>query len=144
MAEQLQDTGIEEAVEQRTVGLSASHWLRLAYVFEYMLALQAALMLWTQVGGEGHMDLLPWYLKLCCIAFLALCVVQFTSGLVEQERFWNRKSRFWFGTLLFTAMLMGSITFYYHLHEASDDSETDQTSAALVRNSGPDEPAYRA
>ena len=124
--------------------VATQRWLRLAYTFEYLLTLQTGLALWTQVGGEGHMDLLPWYLKFTCLAFLAFSVVQFSSGLVEQERFWNRKSRFWFGAVLLAAILMGGITFYYHLHEASEDSETDQTSAALVRNPEPGRPAFRA
>jgi hypothetical protein len=37
---------------------------RLAYVAEFLLALIAIWTLWSQVGGQGHLDLMPWYDKL--------------------------------------------------------------------------------
>ena len=40
------------------------HLLRLAYISEFLLAVVSILMLWTQVGGQGHLDLMPWHLKL--------------------------------------------------------------------------------
>ena len=38
--------------------------LRLAYVSEFLLALLAILSLWSEVGGQGPLDLMPWYTKL--------------------------------------------------------------------------------
>ena len=42
-------------------------WLRLAYAFEFMIALLVAVVLWTQAGGQGHLDLMPWYIKRCSL-----------------------------------------------------------------------------
>jgi hypothetical protein len=36
-----------------------------------------------------------------------------------------------------TAMLMAGITFYYHLHEVSDETDSDEVSAPTVMNSIP-------
>jgi len=47
--------------------LEAPPWMRFAYTIEFLLALIAIVILWTQVGGQGHMDLLPWYTKLSCV-----------------------------------------------------------------------------
>ena len=34
--------------------------------------------MWSEIGGEGHLDLMPWYIKLSCILGLAWCLVRFT------------------------------------------------------------------
>ena len=38
--------------------------LRLAYITQFLVALIAIFVFWAQVGGQGHLDLLPWYVKL--------------------------------------------------------------------------------
>ena len=38
--------------------------LRLAYTTQFLIALIAVFVLWGQVGGQSHLDLIPWYLKL--------------------------------------------------------------------------------
>ena len=40
------------------------YWSRLAFVTEFLVALVAILELWSQVGGQSHLDLMPWYTKL--------------------------------------------------------------------------------
>ena len=37
---------------------------------------------------------------------------------------WNRRSIGWFLGILFFAIVMGGITYYYHLHEDPDDDST--------------------
>jgi len=107
-------------------------WLRLAYSFEFLLAVIAVLMLWTQVGGQGHMDLLPWYTKLVCVLSMAWFCVRFTAGLIEQPKAWNRHSAVWFTGILLMALIMGGIVFYYHLHEVPDDTDSEDSTAAVV------------
>ena len=110
-------------------------WMRLAYAIEFLLALIAATVLWTEVGGQGHMDLLPWYSKLSCVLAFAWCCVRFTSGIVEQPRTWNRRSIGWFTGMVLVGITMAGITFYYHLHEVPDETDTeDSTSASLIAN----------
>ena len=109
-------------------------WLRLAYAVEFLIALIAIISLWSEVGGEGHLDLMPWYTKLGCIAGLAWCCVRFTAGLVEQPSVWTRRTISWFAGILLFCIAMGGITYYYHLHEDPDDQDDDPNAPALNLN----------
>jgi hypothetical protein len=107
-------------------------WLRLAYALEFFIALIAIISMWSEVGGEGHLDLMPWYTKLVCIAGLASCCVGFTAGIVAQQKIWTRRSAGWFAGILLFCMAMGAITYYYHLHEEQDDGDDDTAAAAVT------------
>lgn len=109
-------------------------WLRLAYAFEFLLALLVGVVVWTQIGGQGHLDLMPWYIKLGCLSLLAWTSVRMTAAMVENAKAWNRASRLWLGSVLLIALAMGGVTYYVHLHEATDDTDTDETSTTSVRN----------
>jgi hypothetical protein len=110
-------------------------FLRLAYAIEFLVALIAIVSLWSEVGGEGHLDLMPWYTKLGCILGLAWCCVRFTASLVEQQRIWTGRAIGWFLGILLFCLLMGGITYYYHLHEEQDDGDEDTTATAENFNS---------
>jgi hypothetical protein len=116
-------------------------WLRLAYAFEFLLALLVGIVLWTQIGGQGHLDLMPWYIKLACVNLLAWCTVRLTAAMVEQPKAWNRASRLWLVSVLLVSFAMGAVTYYVHLHEASE-SDTDETSTTSVRNWSPGQPHW--
>jgi hypothetical protein len=105
-------------------------WLRLAYALEFLIALIAIISLWSEVGGGGHLDLMPWYTKLGCIVGLAWCCVRFTASLVEQQRVWTGRTIGWLVGILLVCLLMGGITYYYHLHEEQDDGDQDTTATA--------------
>jgi len=45
-------------------GVTAMPTLRLAYATQYLIAVIAVFVLWSQVGGQSHLDLMPWYVKL--------------------------------------------------------------------------------
>lgn len=108
-------------------------WLRLAYSFEFLLALIAVYQLWSEIGGQGHLDMMTWYTKLLCGLAMAWCTVRFTAGLVEEERAWNSRSRRWLAGLAATGLVMGGITLYYHLHEDSDQPDGDDATETSVR-----------
>jgi len=110
----------------------APSWLRLAYSFEFLLALVAIFVTWSEVGGQGHLDLLPWYIKLVTSLGLAWSIVRFTAGLVEEPKSWNWRSGIWIGAIVAFAMAMTGITIYYHLHEVPDESDSDDTTASSV------------
>ena len=93
----------------------------MAYAIEFLIALIAVFTVWSQVGGQGHMDLLPWYIKLGCSLSLAWCSVRFTAALVEHEKDWNQHTMVWFTGIIIVAVAMGGITYYYHLHEVPDE-----------------------
>ena len=101
--------------------------LRLAYVSEFLLALLAILSLWSEAGGQGHLDLMPWYTKLGLIAALALAIVMGTVSAVSHERAWNAKTLAWAVAALLIAGGMAAATYYYHLHENDEDSASDSS-----------------
>jgi hypothetical protein len=111
-------------------------WLRLAYAVEFLIALIAILNVWSEVGGQGHLDLMPWHIKLGCVFGLAWCSVRFTAGIVEQGNIWTRRTIAWLAGILLFGIAMGGITYYYHLHEEPEDDDED-TTAAWVRTPRP-------
>lgn len=128
----------ETPVRSQTVPAAPGpSWLRLAYSFEFLIALLAIFTLWSEIGGQGHLDLLPWYIKLVCGLGMAWCSIRFTAGLVEEPRAWNSRSARWFTGMVAIAIVMAGITYYYHLHEALDQPDTDDTTATSVKVAGP-------
>lgn len=108
-------------------------WLRLVYSFEFLLALLVVLTLWSEVGGQSHLDMMPWYTKLLCILGASWCTVRLTAAIAESPKVWNRRTATWLFGLLLVAFAMGAITYYYHLHEESDtDDSGDTQTTALI------------
>ena len=118
-------------------------WLRLAYCFEFLIAMLTIFTLWSEIGGQGHLDLMPWYTKLACGFAMAWSFVRFTAGLVEEPKAWNARSARWFSGVILVAMLMGVITYYYHSHEEQDQPDTDDSSATSVKVAAPPGGFYR-
>lgn len=108
-------------------------WLRLAYIFEFWIVMMAIFTIWSQVGGQGHLDLLPWYTKLACAVGFAWCTVRMTVASVENQRAWNPATLRWFLAVLAISVLMTGITYWYHLHEVPDEQDTDENTATSVR-----------
>jgi cytochrome c biogenesis factor len=105
--------------------------LRIAYVCEFLLALLAITVVWGQVGGQDHLDLMPWYDKLVLTFTLALVIVLGTAAAVSREPAWNGTAIACLAIAVLIACAMGVVTYYYHLHE--EDQETDNaTGVALV------------
>jgi hypothetical protein len=102
------------------------HTLRLAYVAEFLLALLTTLTFWSEIGGQGHLDLMPWYAKLVFSVGVALAVVMATAAAVSHEKAWNRTTISWLTLMTLMLAGMAAVTYYYHLHENDDqDEETD-------------------
>ena len=128
-AELLSMDAAPEAAGSRLV--VAPSWMRLAYAIEFLVALIAILSVWSEVGGQGHLDLMPWHIKLACVFGLAWCSVRFTAGIVEQKNVWTRRTIAWFVGILLFGIAMGGITYYYHLHEGPEDEDDDTTAASV-------------
>jgi hypothetical protein len=107
--------------------------LRLAYMAEFLLALVSIPELWSQVGGQGHLDLMPWYAKLGFILALALTTVAGTASAVSHERAWNAKTLACLALALMLAVGMAGVTYYYHVHENDDTDTTDEPGVASSR-----------
>jgi peptidoglycan/LPS O-acetylase OafA/YrhL len=100
--------------------------LRLAYVCQFLLALAVFLYLWTEIGGQSHLDLMPWYAKLSLLLGLGLFVVLGTVAAVSHERVLNAKT---VACLLLALMTIGGmawVTYYYHLHENDGAAPTEE------------------
>ena len=107
-------------------------WLRFAYAIELLIAIDAVFTLWSQVGGQGHLDLMPWWLKLLLGGGMSLACVFATAAAVQREHVANTRFLAWIGLIVLIGAAMGVITYYYHLHETYEDSDEEQsTSAAL-------------
>ena len=98
-----------------------------------MLAVIAILSLWSQVGGQDHLDLMPWYLKLLLTSALALVAVFGTMAAVSSPDAWNAKTIAFLVLGLLVACAMGFVTYYYHLHENDDDNDDDAKPAVAMR-----------
>ena len=106
-------------------------WLRFAYIVEFLLAVPAVFTLWSQVGGQGHLDLMPWYWKLLVGGGAALAAVRMTAAAVERDRAVNRRSAAWFGCLLLLACAMAALTYWAHLQEPLDEDPEPSNTACV-------------
>jgi len=108
------------------------YWSRLAFVTEFLVALIAILEVWSEVGGQNHLDLMPWYAKLPLTLGLALVTVLGTMAAVSHERVWNAKTIACLLLALLLAGAMSAATYYVHVHENDDSGDSDDT-VALIR-----------
>ena len=112
--------------------------LRLAYTTQFLLALIAVFFVWGEVGGQGHLDLMPWYLKLGLGTGVAFATVRATMAAVSREPAWNGGTLKWFGILVALALVCGLATYYYHLYgETDENDEQDSGSISLLVPNSP-------
>ena len=103
---------------------------RLAYVALFLIAVVAIFVVWGQVGGQDHLDLLPWYVKLGLGAGAALAVVKATAAAMSHEQAWNGGTLKWFGILLVLLIGCGLASYYSHLYlEDQGDDQPDSSPA---------------
>jgi heme/copper-type cytochrome/quinol oxidase subunit 4 len=113
--------------------------LRLAFTIEFLIALVAIFETWSMVGGQGHLDLMPWYAKLGFVLGLSLTIVMATMSAMAHEGAWNAKTVACLVLALLIIAGMGATTYYYHLHENDDQSQgTDQDSLTLLYDFSPE------
>jgi len=106
--------------------------LRLAYATEYLIALIAVYVLWSQVGGQSHLDLMAWQWKLGLGGGAAFAVVKATAASVAGERAWNGKTLRWLGILLVLLVGCGLTSYYVHLYDENDDDQQQDDSARTL------------
>jgi hypothetical protein len=97
--------------------------LRLAYATQFLIALIAVFTLWSQVGGQSHLDLMPWYLKLGLGAGAAFVVVKATAAAVGGSHTWNAGTLKWFGILLLLLAGCGLASYYCHMYLETDEED---------------------
>ena len=101
--------------------------LRLAYSTQFLIALMAIFAVWSQVGGQSHLDLLPWSVKLGLGLAAAYTVVRATAASVSGDRAWNGQTVRWLGVTLAVLAVCGYATYYAHMNlEDADESDDEQ------------------
>lgn len=107
---------------------------------EFLLAVIAVLELWSQAGGQGHLDLMPWYTKFVLTVAMAVVTVAGTASAMAHERAWNAKTLACLMLALLLAGGMAAATYYAHLHENDDDNSggDDVTNSRVLLKSPPD------
>ena len=105
-------------------------------MLEFLVAQIAILDLWSQVGGQSHLDLMPWYTKFGFTVSLALVTVLGTISAISHERAWNAKTIACLALALMIAGGMGGVTLYYHLHE-SDQVESGDEPTSISESRAP-------
>ena len=116
--------------------------LRLAYTTQFLLALLAVFLLWSEVGGQVHLDLMPWYLKLVLGGGAAFAIVKATAAAVGHEKAWNGKTLRWTGILIALLVACGLASYYYHVYEEPDDEDDQDLTSALIAPSAPPLPLH--
>ncbi|HTP30796.1 MAG TPA: hypothetical protein VMJ75_01405 [Candidatus Acidoferrales bacterium] len=106
--------------------------LRLAYSALFLVALIAVYVAWSQVGGQSHLDLLPWWLKLGLGMGIAFAIVRATIAAVAGERGWNGHSLRWLGLVLVMAVICGLASYYAHMYLEDQGDESDEEADATV------------
>jgi hypothetical protein len=111
--------------------------LRLAYSTQFLIALIAVFVLWSQVGGQNHLDLLPWTVKLTLGLAAAYGVVKATVASVSGDRAWNAQSVRWLALTLAVLAVCGYASYYAHLNLEEDDTEQQQQDTTISRLATP-------
>src|SRR5664279_20385 len=108
--------------------------LRLAYSTLFLIAVIAVFVLWSQVGGQSHPDLLPWTVKLALGLSAAYGVVRATAASVSGDRAWNGQTLRWLGLTLAVLAACGYATYYAHLNlEETDEDEQQDTAISSMQ-----------
>jgi hypothetical protein len=105
--------------------------LRLAYTAQFLIALIAIFVLWSEVGGQSHLDLLPWHVKLALGTGAAFCAVKATAAAVAGDASWNGKTAKWLGLTLLLMLGCGLASYYAHVYLEEDESNQDQDNGAI-------------
>lgn len=106
-------------------------WVRIAYSIEFLLSIAAVFTLWSQVGGQAHLDLMsPWW-KLGLGLTMAVAIMRATVSAVNHEHAWNRATILWLALIVLIAVAMAWVTYYYHVHEAPGEGEEDTAPATV-------------
>jgi hypothetical protein len=115
--------------------------LRLAYSTLYLIALVAIFLTWSQAGGQSHLDLLPWWIKLALGMATAFTIVRSAAAAVAGEKPWNGQTLKWLGLTVALGVACGMATYYAHTYLEETDEPDSEAEPAISRLIGaPEEP----
>ena len=105
--------------------------LRLAYIAVFLLALITVFTLWGQVGGQSHLDLVPWSVKLVLGVAAALGIARAAHAAASSEQAWNGATVKWSALALVAMFLCGMASFYAHTNLEDTGDESDEGDATI-------------
>ena len=101
--------------------------LRLAYVTLIPDRSDRDFLPLERIGGQGHLDLMPWYLKLGLGVGAAFAIVKAASAAVSSKQAWNGATLRWCGILLVLLVVCGLASYYEHVYGQDDEDDDDET-----------------
>jgi hypothetical protein len=93
----------------------------------------AVFVIWSQVGGQSHLDLVPWPVKFGLGMAAAYGVVRTTAASVSGERAWNGQAVRWLGLTLALLAACGYASYYAHVNFEDTDEEDPQQDTTVSR-----------
>jgi hypothetical protein len=103
-----------------------NRFLRPLLIVEFLIAMEAIFTVWSEVGGQYHLDLMFWPWKLGISLASAGLIVAITANLVRNDGRITRRILLFCSLLIAIFVLAGVVTYYYHLHEPVDQNNEDQ------------------
>jgi len=118
--------------------------LRLAYAAQLLIALIAGFVVWSEAGGQSHLDLMPWHLKLGLGAGAAFAIVKATAAAVSHTNAWNGSTLKWLGITLALLIGCGLASYYYHVYGESDEEDQQDTQTSSLCFSSRNNSSFQA
>jgi hypothetical protein len=115
-----------------------SRLLRPLLIVEFLIAIQAVFTLWSQVGGQFHLDLMFWPWKFGLGIGAAVLIVAITANIAQNSGALTRRALLLGSLLLATVAVAGVVTYYYHVNEPTDESDETDEPAKISRFLLPD------
>jgi hypothetical protein len=112
-----------------------NRFLRPLLIVEFLIAIEAIFTVWSEVGGQYHLDLMFWPWKLGIGVAAAGLIVAITANLVRNDGLITRRILLFCSLLISIFLLAGVVTYYYHLNEPVEQEE-DQDDDAPPKISG--------
>jgi hypothetical protein len=100
-----------------------NRFLRPLLIVEFLIALQTIFTLWSEVGGQYHLDLMFWPWKLGIGFGCAGLIVAITATLLQSDGQITRRVLLFCSCLIALFILAGVLTYYYHLNEPADQDD---------------------
>ena len=111
--------------------------LRLAYTTQFLVALIAVFFVWSEIGGQTHLEIMPWWWKAALGAGLAFSCVKATAAAVGGSSAWNAGSLKWLGITLVFVAACGMATYYVHMYGEEDEDQPDEQTSGVAKIIGP-------
>lgn len=106
--------------------------LRPLLIVEFLIALEAIFTVWSEVGGQYHLDLMFWPWKLGIGVASAGLIVAITANLVHHDGQMTRRAALFSSCLLVIFVVAGVVTYYYHVNEPADQDDDQEDAPARI------------